>query len=162
MDVAFAIIRRLNVHKVAAIVSEVRSAVAAAKAKQDEPAPDFVPMHVDATVSDSLTPICVQTPVNVPQSKGVEKAVGCEDISVTVPQPKPVKKPMATPARGPHTFRVTPGDPVVVRPTVGSTEFVGELMAGDVVQGYVRGDCLQLVSGGFVRLKYLVAHCEAP
>ena len=55
---------------------------------------------------------------------------------------------------GVRAFQVTPGDPVVVRAGVHSTQFFAELPPGAVVRGRVRGGCLHLDTGGVVKLKY--------
>lgn len=52
-------------------------------------------------------------------------------------------------------FRVTEGDPLMVRADVRSTRFIDELLPGAVVRGRVDGTCVFLVTGGVVKLKYL-------
>ena len=54
-----------------------------------------------------------------------------------------------------RTYRVTPGDPVVVRAESHSTQVVAELASGAVVCGHVKGECLCLSTGGVAKLKYL-------
>ena len=54
-----------------------------------------------------------------------------------------------------RSFRVTPGDPVVIRAGVRSSRFIGELQPGAVVRGRVRYDCLYLSAGGVLKVKYV-------
>ena len=53
------------------------------------------------------------------------------------------------------SFRVSPGDPVMVHDGLYPTRYVGELHPGSVVHGSVDGRALLLSTGGCVKLKYL-------
>ena len=61
----------------------------------------------------------------------------------------------------PACFRVTPGDPLMVRADVGSDHFIDDLPTGAVVRGHVVGARLFLTTGGVVKLKYLEP-CDTP
>ena len=63
------------------------------------------------------------------------------------------------PGIGICSFKVTPGDPVVVRDGVHSTRFIDELQPGAIVCGRVDGNSVVLVTGSVVKLKHLVL-CE--
>ena len=55
----------------------------------------------------------------------------------------------------PRSFRVTPGEPVVIRANVRSTRVIGELQPGAVVRGRVHDGCLHLCTGGVLKIKYV-------
>lgn len=59
----------------------------------------------------------------------------------------------------PAAFRVTPGDPVMVRANPNSDHFIGELMPDAIVRGHASGCRVFLSTGGVVKLKYLEPAC---
>ena len=102
-------------------------------------------VNASASVELPATPVPVVLPSNV-----VAAQVPVVDASASLELPA-----TSFPGSALRSFRVTPGDPVVIRAGVRSSRVIGELQPGAVVRGRVRDGCLHLSAGGVLKVKYV-------